>query len=491
VLGLAREMLLARTAGAGPATDAYNIAFLIPDMVNHFIASGYLSLTLIPLLTPLVQKQKNQEAALLFSSIAKGLMLIILVALTIGWIYTPQLLELLTHGDLDALTKTQAVRYCRIILFAQMFFLTGSLLTAVQNLHRLFLYPALAPLFYNTGIILGALFYSSSDDLSGFFIGGFMGAFIGHFCLQIIGFSKTGFRFVWQAPLFNADFFRFAFITLPFTFGMGMMFSNELIFRYFGNVTPGGVAALGYAYRIVLFLVALFSLAFGVASFPGLSELCAKGDFAQVNKNITMSVERVLALILPAGLAAIIAAPDIIYVILGREMAYSAEFPMVLVSFQLYLLTLVPLSIQVLFVRLFYASRIYWRTSLLVSSGVLLVFPFMWVFGTEISLWHIPVLSACINSLQLLILMLYWVYLHPDKLWLRFFARCLVLVIPAFAMGALGVWLDVGEIEFLLPMRWLVTIGAALMLLLFYGFSGMLDRSILQKWAKKARFFKR
>ena len=274
VIGLLREMVIAYIGGAGSEVDAYQVAFIIPEILNHILASGFLSVTFIPIFSKYLAGDREEEGWRVFSIVFTvfGTLMVILIAVFI--VYAKEMIGILAPGMDNPEIKNSAIHMTRIIMPAQIFFFAGGLYAAVQFSKEKFAFPALAPLVYNIGIILGGLFLGPVMGMKGFAWGVLGGSFLGNFLLQYYGAKKAGMRF---KPIFNLthpDLKKYVLITLPLMLGLTMTFSTEIFMKFFGSfMAAGSIAGLNYAIRIMYILVGLFGQAVGVASFPFLTKL--------------------------------------------------------------------------------------------------------------------------------------------------------------------------------------------------------------------------
>ncbi len=319
VIGLAREMVIAYVGGTGGSVDAYQAAFAVPEILNHIVASGFLSITFIPIFSACINRQDTDEGwkilSIIFSVI--GTLLIVLICICV--VFSPELVSLMVPGiRLDPGRFHQAVTMTRIIMPAQFFFFAGGLFMAVQFAHKQFWIPALAPLIYNAGIISGGLLLGSSSGMQGFSWGVLGGAFAGNFLLQYIGARRTGMKLF---PIFafrHPEFIRYLLLTAPLMLGLTMTFSTEILFRFFGSLLDtGSIAALNYALRIMFILVGLFGQAVGVASYPYMADLAATGNITQLNHLLNKTV-RLLLLVIPVSVLFIVLRFEIVSILFRR-----------------------------------------------------------------------------------------------------------------------------------------------------------------------------
>ena len=370
VMGLVREMVIAGVAGADAAVDAYRVAFIVPEILNHILASGFLSVTFIPIFTRYLAEERPQEGWRIFSLIMTVFGVFLLLLIAAAEVFTPQLIGLLAPGRSDPVFLAMTVRMTRIILPAQFFFFAGGLLTAVQFARERFFVPALAPLIYNLGIILGGLLLASSMGMEGFAWGVLGGALVGNFALQILGARRVGMVFapVWQWR--HADLWRYLRLTLPLMLGLTMMFSTEIFTKFFGSYLPAGsIAWIEYAMRIMLMLVAFFGQAVGVASYPFMARMAAEGRLADLNRLLNDTL-RYLCIVLPLSVLIIVLREEIVTLLYMRGRFTRADVLMTAPVLACLMLGAVAFASQTVVNRGFYAVQ---NTLLPAAYGTLAV----------------------------------------------------------------------------------------------------------------------
>jgi len=312
LIGLLREMIIAFMAGAGPEVDAYQVAFILPEILNHVVATGFLSITFIPLFTRHLVRGTETEAWRVFSILLCVFGSLALVVVAASMVVAPQLVAWAAPGLEDPLTLAAAVHMTRIILPAQLFFFAGGLLMAVQFAREQFLLPALAPLIYNLGIIAGGILLGPSLGIEGFAWGVLAGALGGNFLLQWAGARRVGMRFhaAWQWA--HPDVTEYLRLTLPLMLGLTMTFSTEVLFRFFGSYLPAGsIAVLNFSLRLMLILVGIFGQAVGTASFPYMARLAAENNLGGLNQLLNRTL-RYLALVMPVAVLLMVLSPEVV-----------------------------------------------------------------------------------------------------------------------------------------------------------------------------------
>ncbi len=327
VVGLLREMVIAYSGGVGREVDAYQVAFVLPEILNHIAASGFLSVTFIPIFAGYIAEGKEEEGWRAFSAILTvfGLLLVVLIA--VAEIAAGRLVGWVAPGLGDPATVADAVRMTRIILPAQFFFFAGGLLMAVQFAREKFAVPALAPLLYNGGIIAGGLLLSGRLGMEGFAWGVLAGAIVGNFFLQYRGAKGVGLRYRFSLDFRHPALRTYIRLTLPLMVGLTMMFSTEFFFKFFGSYLPhGGISALNYGLRVMLALVAFFGQAVGVASFPFLARMAAENRIGELSQLLDDTL-RYLSLVVPCSVLLIVLRHEVVSILFqrGRFDAAAAE----------------------------------------------------------------------------------------------------------------------------------------------------------------------
>jgi putative peptidoglycan lipid II flippase len=318
IIGLVRESAIAWVGGAKASVDAYQIAFVIPEILNHIVASGFLSITFIPIFSYYLARGKEEEGFAVFSIIFNGFGLLLLSFIAITMVFAPQFVNLFAPGISDPSTFDLAVKMTRIIIPAQFFFFAGGLFMAIQFTKENFLIPALAPLIYNIGIILGGIILYPTLGMEGFAWGVLGGAFLGSFLLQLLGAKRAGLKYFFNFNLNHPDFLKYILLTLPLMVGLTMTFSTEILMKFFGSfLSEGSIAAMNYALRIMFILVGLFGQAVGMASYPFMAKIAARGDLLSLNNLINQTLKFIF-LVIPFSVLFIVLRKEIVMILFQR-----------------------------------------------------------------------------------------------------------------------------------------------------------------------------
>jgi putative peptidoglycan lipid II flippase len=406
VLGLAREALVARFFGLEVAGDLYRHAFVIPDLLNYFLAGAYLTITLVPILSRYLEAGDNEGASRAFTSVFRFMALAIVCLTVVMWLFAGPLVELLfprvAEGD-------RLVGMTRLILPAQIFLVLGSLLMAVQYTHKRFVIPAAAPIVYNIGIIGGGLVGAAVGNPTpeAFLLGAVVGAAVGNFGLQWFGARRTGTWFTRPHPGRSAVV-EYLTLAIPLMIGQSVAVLDEVFARAFGQVDEGATSALILARQLNMVPVGVIAQAAGVAAFPFLADLYARN----ANKELIATTGRAarktifVAAAATAGLV-VLARPSVRLLYQGGR--FSAEDTgLVARLLVIYAFSIPAWGLHQLLARHFYAKRKMWTPVLV---------------GTAFSAVAVPA----------------WIWLYT-ALGVEGFALASTLVMVGYALGLLVAW---------------------------------------------------
>lgn len=394
VIGLAREMVIAYAGGAGGEVDAYQVAFVIPEILNHLLASGFLSVTFIPIFARYLAEDREAEGWRVFSVILTGFGSLLVLLILAAMLLAPQLIGLIAPGLTDPALKAKAIRMTRIVMPAQFFFFTGGLFMAVQFAKERFAVPALAPLIYNLGIIAGGVLLGPRVGIEGFAWGALIGAMAGNCALQLLGARRAGMVLRLRFDLRHPDLRTYILISLPLMAGLTMSFSTEFFLKYFGSYLPAGsIAALTYDLRIMFVLVGFFGQAVGTAAFPYMARLAAENRLAEMNRLLNTTL-KYLAVVIPFSVLFMVLRNEVVILLFqrGRFDAAATELTARLLLFLM--AGTVAFSAQSVIVRAYFAVQNTLFPSIFCSAGALLSIP---LYAYNMRLWGAAGIASAIS----------------------------------------------------------------------------------------------
>jgi putative peptidoglycan lipid II flippase len=440
IIGLVREQALAALAGTSVSMDAYVAAFLIPEILNHILAGGFLSITFIPIFQRHLIEGRQDNAWRSFSNLLTVGTVAMAALIAVCMIAAPDLLRFIArikHQNADPAFLSLSVKLTRIVLPAQIFFYWGSFLMAVQYAQKRFFWPALMPLCYNAAIIIGGIALWKTMGIAGFAWGVAAGACIGGVLCQCIGAAQAGARYVPVFDLRDPDLRRYVLLTLPFIVGLGMTFSNELVFRVFGMLFDHGtLSCLNYALRVMMLLVGVFGLAFSAASYPFQSQLAAEKKHDRMNQLSDTIIRKICIILFPVSGIMVVLAPEIISLLFERGSFTAASTARTAPFLMLYLPGAFAFAANAIVLRNYYAvqNTLY---PMIVSTAALIVslpfyIPAIRIFGAA----GIPAMSSVSMIAQFLIIYELWSRSHDNILGLT---STLVIMLKTLLLSTVGI----------------------------------------------------
>jgi putative peptidoglycan lipid II flippase len=437
VMGVVREIVLAGFGGTTSQMDAYVAAFLIPEFLNHLLAGGFMSITFIPLFQRYLLDNDEDRASRMFSNIFTVGSFAMLVLIAVCMVFTKELLGLLGSQINDPVNLVLATRMTRIILPAQLFFYWGALFMAVQFANKKFFVPALAPLFYNGGIILSGLVLGRSMGIEGFAWGVLAGAFVGNVAIQMIGMANTRLKYRFVIDLRDRDLITYVLISLPLVLGLGMQFSNEVLFRIFGShLGEGDLASLNYSLRVMWVLVGIFGQAVGIASYPFLTSLAAQGKLNDLNRTAYGIMRKISVLLIPISAIVMVLSPEVVTVLFQRGQFTAASTISTAPVLTIYLIGAFAFGATTIVTRCFYALQNTLLPMMVSSIVVVMTIPLYWFLASSLAGRGIALAGSITAILLFLVMVILWTKRHGSVLMAKELAiTCLKATFAAVVAG--------------------------------------------------------
>lgn len=276
-MGLLRDRIFARSFGAGAELDAYNAAFVLPELLLDVLVEAGLAAPFIPIFLRLRAGGDAFRADDFARAILTAGVVVMGTAAVLMFVFAEATTALIAPGFTGA-QRDLYVSLFRVMLVTPILFAASLTLGQVLLAEQRFFWYGLPPLLYNGGIIVGTVAFSGSLGIYGPAIGAVLGASL-HLGSRFIGLRNSTFRigFGWRAP---AESLReFARLMAP------KMVSHPvepMTFLFFTNIASGlaagSVTVVSYARNFQSVPVSLIGVAFSLAVFPALSTAHARGD---------------------------------------------------------------------------------------------------------------------------------------------------------------------------------------------------------------------
>ncbi|MEW5911713.1 MAG: murein biosynthesis integral membrane protein MurJ [Thermodesulfobacteriota bacterium] len=321
VAGFVRDLVIAYFFGAGPAADAFFVAFRIPNLLRRLFAEGTLTIAFIPVFTEVLKKRGREEAYLLARSTASLLALALLVVCAAGVYFAPQVVRVIapgfTPGQGTFSLAVSLTRWCLpFIFFISLVALAGGVLNSLGH----FFAPAAAPALFNLCIIAAATALAPRVDppvLSlalGVLIGG-----VAQLIMQLPYLRARGLslRPAWRIK--DPALMRILRLMGPAAFGAAVYQVTVLINTMLASLLPSGsVSYLYYADRLIQFPLGIFAIAVSTAILPSLSRQAADQDQAALVGTMGYGLRLIIFITVPAMVGLMVLAQPLVTVLFMR-----------------------------------------------------------------------------------------------------------------------------------------------------------------------------
>ena len=354
VIGLVRDKYIAYTFGAGPGTDAYNIAFQLPDLINYLLIGGAASISFVTILSRYREAGKHEEGDEALSVILNTMLLALGSAILIAELAAP-LYSRIFFSNKPA-EAALATTMTRILLPGQLFFFSGGVLASVALVRKQFAYQAVSPLVYTVFIIFGGVLLSHSIGIPSLAWGALAGSFAGPFLVNAFAAHRAGVRYRPILDIRNPGLRAWVRMSVPLMLGVTVVFMDNIILTYFAKHATGDISRLMYAKRLFTAPMAIIGQAAGAASLPFFASLYSRNLFADYASAVNRSVTRILSasLMFSGGMFAL-AAPAVDLIFRGGSFN-RADSTSTAVYFEIFTLSLALWAAQAIYSRAFFAA---------------------------------------------------------------------------------------------------------------------------------------
>jgi putative peptidoglycan lipid II flippase len=321
ILGFVRDLVIARAFGAGVGTDAFFVAFRLPNLLRRLVGEGALSSAFIPVFTEYSTTRARAETRRMLRAVT-GLMVVVLGGLTLaGILAAPWIVRVMAPGFFgNPGVGELTVRLTRL-MFPYLFLVgLSAVAMGVLNAHRHFLLPALSPVALNVGMIAGALLIAPRlpEPLTGLALGVLLGG-AGQLLLQLPSIGARGLLAPPTLALRHPAVRRILALMAPVVVGQSAGHLGTIINTIIASFLAGGsVSYLYYADRLVEFPLGVFGVAIATAVLPTLSEQAARRDERALRETLSFALRLTAFVSLPAAVGLYVLSEPIVRVLYER-----------------------------------------------------------------------------------------------------------------------------------------------------------------------------
>jgi putative peptidoglycan lipid II flippase len=355
LVGVVRDRVLASTFGAGADLDAYYAAFRLPDLLYNLIILGALSAGFIPVFSEYLERRGLGEAKRLAGQVLGIVGVVMAVLSLLLSLFAAAIVPFLTPGFSPESVEL-TVQLSRIMALSPFFLGLSAVMGGVLQAMRRFAAFALAPVLYNLGIILGAVWLAPTMGIHGVAWGVVIGAIL-HFVVQTMVAVPIGVGAV-QADLRSEGLRRILMLMLPRTAGLAVAQVNVVIVLMLASRLPeGSVTVFTLANNLQSFPIGIVGISFAIAAFPLLSRAVSREDDEAFQHALGGAGRKIVFLLLPATAIFLLMRAQIVRLILGQGSFNWSDTIRTADTLGLLALSLVAQSLVPLLARAYYALQ--------------------------------------------------------------------------------------------------------------------------------------
>jgi putative peptidoglycan lipid II flippase len=313
VLGYVRDFLIARFFGASLVTDAFFVAFKIPNLLRRMFAEGAFSQAFVPILAEYKNRSSLADTKSLIDAISTVLFLALVLAAALGMAAAPLIVYVTAPGfGSDPEKFALTVSLLRITFPYILFISLVALAAGILNTWNRFSVPAITPALLNVAFILGAVFFAEHFDPPilvlawAVFAGGLL-----QLAFQVPFLTKLGLLPRWRLDLSHPGLRRVVLLMVPAAFGVSVSQISLLINQVFASyLQTGSISWLYYADRLMELPAGVLGVAVGTILLPSLSKYHADANQGEYSRLLDWGLRVTVLLAVPSAVAlAVLALP--------------------------------------------------------------------------------------------------------------------------------------------------------------------------------------
>lgn len=302
ISGFIRDTTISHIFGAGTTTDAFVVAFVIPNMFRRLLAEGALSIAFVPTFSRYSATKSNDEYQNLLSSTITLLATIAGLVVLLGITFSPIIVRLFSPGF--TIEQHQLAVNLNRIMFPYLFFISlTSFFIGVLYSKKSFAVPATSQIELNIVMALSAIIFHKFFEVPiyslalGVIAGGLLQFITQAYYAIRRGYYKV--RFKWEPS--HPDVKKMMVLMLPATAGIAIYQLNLLVSKALASLISNGTVTYIYlSDRIFELPLGIFAVAIATVSLPIISERYAKNEIAEFKELISKSIRSAIFICTPA-----------------------------------------------------------------------------------------------------------------------------------------------------------------------------------------------
>ena len=321
VLGFVRDIVMARVFGAGPVTDAFFVAFRIPNLLRRLLAEGALSTAIIPVFTEYLERAGRAEFGRMVRAVTGVATVALCVVSGLGMLIAPWIVRVMAPGWADDPELIGLSGRLSSMMFPYLLLVgLAALAMGALNAQRRFFTAALGPAVLNVAMILSVLFLADrmSPPVFSLAVGVLVGG-AGQLLVQLPELARLGVPLRPSAQWSHPAVRLIAGRLWPAAFSLAAVQVTVLVNTLLASLLPKGtVSYLYYADRVMEFPLGVFGIALATAVLPSMSGQAARGEHRALTETLGFSLRISVFIALPAAVGMIALGHPIVRLLFER-----------------------------------------------------------------------------------------------------------------------------------------------------------------------------
>lgn len=443
LLGLVREIVIAGQFGTGDTYDAYLAAFRIPDLLFVVVMSGAFGSAFIPVFGGFLARDDPDRAWRLANTLLTWVIVSLVLVAQIILLFAGPLINDIVAPELPPDAQRLAVNLTRLLLLSPLLLGLGAAAKGMLEAHDAFTLPAIAPILYNLGIILGAVILTPWIGVYGLAAGVILGAG-SHVAIQLGALLRYGFRFRPSLSRDTEGLSEVARLMLPRVAGQVASQANLIVMTNFASrLGEGRISALSYAQHLILLPHGILAMSLSTVIFPRMARQFELGKIDGLRQTLHQALGPLVFLTVPAAVGLFAFRVSIVQVVLQYGSFTAESTALVAEAMGYFALGLLARALIEPITRAFYAMRDT-RTPLVVALLAIVVnIALSWTLAPSLGHGGLA-LSISITSILRMLALLAILSRRAGGLG-RALASSLVRMAPAVAvMAAVAIGIESG-----------------------------------------------
>jgi putative peptidoglycan lipid II flippase len=352
ILALLRDRVLASSFGTNHILDIYYSSFEIPDFIFATVASIVSISVLVPFITAKLEKSSD-EAKYFINTIFSFFSVIMILVSIVAYFLMPYLAPKIFPGIADHSTL---ISMARILLLSPIFLGLSNFLASITQVGKRFLVYALSPLFYNLGIIFGAIFLYPVFGIYGLAYGVIFGAFM-HLAIQLPFVFKSGLFKYWPLNFDYSLVKNVFFISIPRTITLGMTQITTLALVGMASLMhEGSISIFNFSQNLQSVPLSIIGVSYSLAAFPTLSKFIAKNQNGEFLSHISTAARHIIFWSIPISVLFVVLRAQIVRTIYGAGKFGWNGTKLTAAALAIFAISIVAQSLVLIFIRGYYAK---------------------------------------------------------------------------------------------------------------------------------------